>query len=232
VPVDSTVKETDYVDSGHIRFGVFQSIATSLNASKVEILEHHLSTSTSPGKTAPSNAAKFEPFLGEYRNAERGNVVKVLDQGGTLTLDIPGKMALGLKEPDSAGVWRSTMSDQLFVTFERSDSGPAAELRLHQVVRLGRTGAPDATSEATPADLQPYPGTYLLVQARADFKVAYEKGDLVIHDPLAKRTIRLKPSGKPERWVDEFGKFTIRFEKDGAGSVVAMLLDGATVFRR
>lgn len=40
VPLDTTIRETDYVDSGHIRVGVFQSVATSLNAERLEILEH------------------------------------------------------------------------------------------------------------------------------------------------------------------------------------------------
>ncbi|MEW5984193.1 MAG: transglutaminase-like domain-containing protein [Acidobacteriota bacterium] len=40
IPVDTTITETDYVDSGHIRVGVFQSLATVLNARSFEILEH------------------------------------------------------------------------------------------------------------------------------------------------------------------------------------------------
>jgi transglutaminase-like putative cysteine protease len=232
VPVDSTVKEVDFVDSGHIRFGPYQSVATALNATRFEVLEHRESGSSPRAAPASSTATKFEPFVGEYKNVERGNLVQVLDKGGVLTLDIPGKMVLGLKAPDADGVWRSTVSDQLYVTFERRDSGQAAAMLLHQVVRMGRSPAPEAAAEVVPAELQPFPGTYLLAQAGAEFKVAYENQALVIHDPLAKRTVRLKPSGSPDSWVDEFGKFTIRFEKDGAGTVTAMLLDGATVFRR
>jgi hypothetical protein len=210
----------------HIRFGAYQSIATSLNAARFEILEHRLSASA-----VPSVTKRFEPFIGEYKNTERGNVVKVMDQEGTLTLDIPGKMVLGLEEPDAAGIWRSKISEQLYVTFERSDSVPATELRLHQIVRLGRTAAP-VSADGIPEELQLYPGTYLLAQAGAEFKVTCESEGLVIHDPLAKRVIRLRPSGKPETWVDEFNKFSIHFEKGSAGIVTAMLLDGATVFRR
>lgn len=40
VPLDTTIGETDYVDSGHIRIGVFQSVATALNAQRLEVLEH------------------------------------------------------------------------------------------------------------------------------------------------------------------------------------------------
>ena len=40
IPVDSTLHETDYVDSGHIRIGVHQS--TALNARKIEILDYRV----------------------------------------------------------------------------------------------------------------------------------------------------------------------------------------------
>lgn len=42
IPFDTTIGETDYVDSGHIRIGVFQSVATVLNAKSFEIIEHRL----------------------------------------------------------------------------------------------------------------------------------------------------------------------------------------------
>jgi hypothetical protein len=97
---------------------------------------------------------------------------------------------------------------------------------------MGRTPAPEAATEVVPAKLQPFPGSYLHARARAEFKVACENQVPVIHDPLAKMTVRLRPSDTSGAWVDEFGKFTIRFEKDGAGTVTALLLGGATVFRR
>jgi transglutaminase-like putative cysteine protease len=40
IPVDTTRRETDYVDSGHIRIGVHQSTATALNAREIEILDY------------------------------------------------------------------------------------------------------------------------------------------------------------------------------------------------
>lgn len=40
IPLDTTRREFDYVDSGHIRIGVHQSTATALNARKIEILDY------------------------------------------------------------------------------------------------------------------------------------------------------------------------------------------------
>ena len=46
IPVDSTLKEFDFVDSGHIRLGVHQSTATGMNGRRVEILDYR----TGPAK--------------------------------------------------------------------------------------------------------------------------------------------------------------------------------------
>jgi hypothetical protein len=40
IPVDATFHETDYLDSGHIRLGVFQTDATVINYREMKILNH------------------------------------------------------------------------------------------------------------------------------------------------------------------------------------------------
>ncbi len=230
IPLDTTIGETDYVDSGHIRLGVIQSMANGLDVRAIEILGHRVSGAPVPSPA--TGATKFDGYVGEYKNVERGNVVKVLERNGALALDIPGQVVLTFKEPDAGGAWRSTVSDGVFVTFDRGDTGAVAAMRLHQTIRLPRTGPPASPLDAVPADLRPYPGAYLLQQAQAQFTVVYENSTLVINDPLAKRAIKLKPADRSGAWIDEFGKFIIRFETDAAGTVAAMLLDGVTVFRR
>jgi hypothetical protein len=49
VPIDTTIGEADYVDSGHIRVGVYQSVATVLNAQRFEVLAHRLSPPSPQG---------------------------------------------------------------------------------------------------------------------------------------------------------------------------------------
>lgn len=39
IPVDVTIHETDYADSGHIRFGVLNTRQTQINNWKMEILK-------------------------------------------------------------------------------------------------------------------------------------------------------------------------------------------------
>ena len=233
VPIDTTASETDYVDSGHIRIGIVQSLTTSLNASRFAVLEHRLAPASGPAAAGgTSGATTFDAYLGEFKNTERGLVMNVVDRGGSLTLDIPGRAVFTLKEPDADGAWRSTLSDQVFATFTRDAAGRAVEVRLHQVVRLGRIEPPAAPAADLPDNLRRYPGVYLLAQAQARFTLGYEDGALLLHDPLAKATRRLKPASNAGGWVDESGRFTIWFDTDQAGVVTAMLVDGATVFTR
>jgi len=44
IPVDTRVQEPDFIDSGHLRIGIFQSRATALNGRSFEILEHSVAS--------------------------------------------------------------------------------------------------------------------------------------------------------------------------------------------
>jgi len=44
IPVDTTAGEIDYVDSGHLRIGVYQSPVTALNPRKMEVLDYSAGT--------------------------------------------------------------------------------------------------------------------------------------------------------------------------------------------
>jgi hypothetical protein len=228
VPLDTTIRETDYVDSGHVRIGVLQSVATAFNATTMDILDHRLS-----GRAAPAaNATTFEPFVGDYTNVVRGNTVKVLVKDGALTLEIPGRPALSFRGPDATGAWPSTVSEDVYATFDQGDAGAVTGMRLHQIVRMARTSATPTGPGVGTADLRRCLGTYLFAQARAEFTVTSDGKGLIVNDPLAKREIRLEPGASPGTWVDEDGKYRIRFDIDDRGAVTAMLFDAAAIFRK
>ena len=42
IPIDVTIHETDYIDSGHIRLGVLKSSQTIINYEEIEILDYKL----------------------------------------------------------------------------------------------------------------------------------------------------------------------------------------------
>ncbi len=230
IPVDSTIREDDYVDSGHIRIGVHQSTTIGLNARKMEILDYRIG-SKHPSEARPLNATTYEKYLGEYTHSSKGRV-QVLVQDGALVLDIPGKVSLALKEPDEKGFWQSKLTDRVYVSFQAAEPGKITEVHLHEILPLRRTGPLDAPVADVPADYRRYPGRYLLLQTQAEFLVQYEEGTLLLHNLAAKRITRLKPSGDEGRWQDESGNLSIRFVLDEKGEVGSLTVESISRFRR
>jgi transglutaminase-like putative cysteine protease len=231
IPVDATASEIDYVDSGHIRIGVFQSPLTALNPRKVEVLDYRAGA-LGMGQATPAPSDKYQAYVGEYTNPANKNVVKVFVQGGNLTLDIPGKVVLAMNDSDENGLWRCKLSDQLFLKFSRDRTGRAVEMQLHQVLPLSRrSGTPEA-GDAVPEKFRPYLGRYYLAAVHAEFTVQYQNGGLAVHDPLENKTIGLRPPDKEGRWVDEFNKNAVLFDVDAQGNVQSMKIDSVTKFHR
>lgn len=226
VPLDATAAETDHLDSGHIRLGVYRSLNTALNPIALEVLDYRLGTA----KPA-AELTRYEPYVGKYRNRDAGMTVEVRVQDGSLTLDIPDQTLLALHDPDPDGCWFAKLSNRLFVTF--SDNGPAGagELRLHERLRMRRTGTPDEVPGTVPPELAAYLGTYHLAKARADFTVLYRRGGLALRQPGVGRDLRLEPQDEEGRWVDELGR-RLRFETGAAETVAGLEMEAITPFVR
>jgi transglutaminase-like putative cysteine protease len=231
IPVDATASETDYVDSGHIRIGVFESLTTALNAKEVEVLDYRVG-SMKMSKAEEGPPEKYKAYIGEYTNTANNNVLKVLVQDGNLTVDIPGKIVLALNDPDEAGLWYSKITNQLYFIFKKNDSGEVAEMELHQIIPLPKKSGPEKVDESVPAEFRPYPGKYFLAALQAEFTVQYKDGSLAVDDPLAKQTIKLQLPDEKGRWVDEFNKNAIFFDLDDDGNVKSMNIDSISRFRR
>jgi transglutaminase-like putative cysteine protease len=228
VPVDSTAYETDFLDSGHIRLGEYQSPVTALNPVAMEVLDYAVGSEE-------ANAAvegKYAEFLGDYTNAERGVEVHVVVQDGSLTVDIPDKIMLALNDPDEEDKWVSKIADKLYCTFAKDDTGAVNELQIHELVRMPRKSPQEEIAEDVPEEFRALLGIYLLPQLQADFKVHYTDGGLAVDDPLAKQTIKLKPHGEDGGFIDEFDKNTMHFDADDEGVVTALIIDSVSKFQR
>ncbi len=230
IPVDTTVREADYIDSGHIRIGLHQSMTTALNARKMEILDYRVG-SGQPAASSATSEAKYGRYLGEFTHAGKGTV-RVIVQDESLVLDIPGKISLALKDPDERGIWQSRLTDRVYVTFGVTDSGAITEACLHEIMPMRRTGPLDMPQPEVPAPLRSYPGRYVLMQAQAEFLVQYENGALLLNNLPAKRVTRLKPQGDEGRWQDESGNLLVSFRSDGNGNVEALVMESISRFRR
>lgn len=231
IPVDSTAFETDYVDSGHIRMGVYQYMTTALNPKKMEVLDYKAG-SAKMGQAEQAVSEKHEKYLGEYTNPEANMKVKVFVQGGNLAVDIPNQMVLAFNDPDENNVWYCKLSNQLYLTFEKDDSDKVIEMQLHQIVPLPRKSGPEKVDNTVPEKFRPYLGKYSLAALQADFTVLYKDGTLAVNDPLEKKTIKLQPPDEKGRWVDEFNKNSIFFDLDDQGNVKAMNIDSVSKFSR
>jgi hypothetical protein len=231
IPVDSTAFETDYVDSGHIRLGVYQYVSTALNPKKMEVLDYKAGSARmgQPEQAAPE---KYEKYLGRYTNPETKTEVKVFVQGGNMAVDIPNKMVLAFNDPDENQVWYCKLSDQLFLTFDEDNSGKVIQMQLHQIIPLPRKSGPEKVDSNVPEKFRPYLGKYSLAALQVDFTVLYKDGSLAVDDPLEKKTIKLQHPDENRRWIDEFNKNSIFFDLDDQGNVKAMNIDSVSKFLR
>ncbi len=155
IPVDSTAFETDYVDSGHIRLGVYQYVTTALNPKKMEVLDYKAG-SAKMGQEQNAEPDKYKQYVGKYTNPETKTAVKVFVQGGNLAVDIPNKMILAFNEPDKDRVWYCKISNQLFLTFDEDSSGKVTEMQLHQIIPLPRKSGPEKVDNNIPEKFRPY----------------------------------------------------------------------------
>ncbi|MEJ2636845.1 MAG: transglutaminase-like domain-containing protein [Calditrichia bacterium] len=228
IPVDATAREPDFVDSGHLRLGHFQSLSIALNANEMEILDYRLGTDSTLAGTDIEQ--KYQPYLGKYRGKSPMNVIA---QNGQLTVDIPGKIMLALNDPDENGRWYAKAAGNVFIKFNKDEQGNIKELILHEIIPFPRKSDAEAAElQKVPEELISYPGIYELPQANADFRVFYKNGSLTIHNPLENRDVKLQPPDAQGRWKDEFNKNEILFEKDENGAVKKMIVDSRNSFRK
>jgi transglutaminase-like putative cysteine protease len=229
VPIDTTAYEIDYIDSGHIRIGEYESPMTALNPKEVEVLDYRI------GDGDIQNTHKENRFMaltGAYRNLDNQRTVNVVAQDGSLAIDIPGKMVLSFHEPDEHGVWTCKLTDRVYVIFDEDNAGGVSGMKLHEVVRMRRTPDEGAIPEGASENVAGLLGFYHFAQVNADFEVSFEGGGLVLKDPLAKKTISLQPTDGSGAWEDSDGRMVLEFERDNDGRVERLILDSVNRFKR
>jgi transglutaminase-like putative cysteine protease len=121
ITVDATASEIDYVDSGHIRIGEYQSMVTALNPQKMEVLDF-AAGSMKMGREETASGM-YSAYVGEYTSPNTKTALKVFVQGGSLAVDIPGKVVLALNDADQEGLWYCKLSNSLYFTFKRKYLG-------------------------------------------------------------------------------------------------------------
>ena len=231
IPVDATAMETDFVDSGHIRVGEYQSLSTAVNTREMEILEHRVASNVSIENDV-SAFEKYDPYVGDYQHSKGDKVFTVLVENGSLAVRIPDKMVLGFNDPGDDGRWNCKMSNALYCTFEKDRKGRVKEMVMHEVARLPRRSDPETAHPGIPGHLQPYPGGYYYAAMQSEFVVGWNERRLTLFIPAGGETLTLKEGDREGTWIDRNEAFTIWFDTRDDGSVSALNLDSANRFEK
>lgn len=230
IPVDATVLETDFADSGHIRIAEYSSPSTALNGKEFEILEYRLSNGKDSGEMA-RDAEKYAGYVGKY-TGPGGRVFEVLVENASLSVDIPGNVKLALNDPDENGKWYARISANLFITFEKDAEGMVEQLVVHELLRLQRQPGGNGVPEGTPGEYREYMGKYLLAAMQAEFTVFCDETVLAVDDPLNKVVVHFVPAEGTERFIDEYDRNYISFIRDKEGGVTALEIESRSKFYR
>jgi hypothetical protein len=230
IPVDATVTEARYVDSGHIRFGEYQSLTTSFNPHEMEVVDYRLMG----GETIwdGRSAEKYQAYIGFYKHPGGAEDFEIFIKEGNATLRIPGQLSLAFSEPDEAGKWQCKLAPKLYLEFDEADDGTVKAMILHEIVSMTRQSGPEEMPGDVPDDLKPYLGKYLFAQVNEEFTVLFHDGGLAVYDPKNKDTVGLQPPDENGGWLDEHDKNTIYFDSDADGNITALRIDAANRFEK
>ena len=230
ITVDATAAEIDFVDSGHIRLGEFESFTTWANAKEFEILEYRNASATPDAVEAAQ--ARYARYEGPYTLTGTEEASRVYVQDGSLVFEIPGKVALAFEEPDDRGHWRCKLAPQVYLVFATDEAGVVSGAHLHERHRLPRISRSGESVEDVPEDFASYVGQYHFAALDATFTVRYQRGSLSMHHPLEDRTSTLSPPDEEGGWSSSDGRHTIYFESAEDGSVDGLTIDAVTTFER
>lgn len=218
IAIDATAFEYDYIDAGHIRLGE----KASFNPREMKILEYRMKGGDDQ---LVENSNPFESYIGKYKLAEANRIFEVIYQAGNLAVDIPGQTVLSLNDPDESGIFYPKMTRQVNFSFIKDDVGIPKTMKLQQLVALQKKeAAPEKEMKKAPEALKDLIGNYQLSQPQATFRVFVEDGRLMVNDPLSKSVITLYKQENSQRWIDEFERNEILFDRNPAGVVTGMTI--------
>jgi transglutaminase-like putative cysteine protease len=221
IPVDTTAREVDYADSGHIRLGILSSAHVALNPKQMEILDFQAGSQNFRGFQGTVDANKYQPYLGQYKG-RRGVIIVALENGG-LSLTLADKRVFGLRDPDEKGEWLFKLSRDIGVTFERDPSGRVGGMTILNRVRLPKKEEPQDIPDSVPKNIRPYLGQYSIPMQKEEIMVAYDGGHLAVHIP-GRGVRQLEGPDAQGIWTARPGDDRFSFIMDDAGKVRTMIL--------
>jgi hypothetical protein len=221
IPIDTTAREVDYADSGHVRLGILTSAHIALNPKQMEILDFQAGSQSFGGFQGTVDTKKYQLYLGQYKG-RRGIITVSVEQGG-LTLTLADKRVFGLREPDEKGEWLFKLSPDVGVMFERDRAGRIVGMTILNRVRLPKKSEPQDIPAAVPENLRAYLGQYSIPMQKQDVTVSYQGGHLAVTLP----GLGVRDLGGPDAdglWTAKPGDDRFSFIRDEAGKIRTMIL--------
>jgi len=231
IAIDATILEYDYVDAGHIKLGE----GTTFHPESMEILDYRIGDGNE-ASVSTEIPPQYENIVGPYTHAEKRDVLDVLYADGGISVDILGRMVLALHEPDEQGRRYAKLSNALYFSFPKNESGEVNE--MHIVERVYATKKLDveiSVDEETPDDLKSMIGPYVIAQIQKEFTVIWHEGQLSMLVPDVEEP---RPLGKTEienRWRDTLDAKEYEFKTNSDGNIegidifiTSVLYKGAT----
>lgn len=219
ITVDSTAFETDFVDSGHIRVGEYQSISTSFNGKRFEVLDYKPGKATM-GKTEAA-PAQLKKYMGKYVGPAKKEF-NVKAENGTLVVTVPGNVSLPFGEPGKDGRRYCKIAKHVYIIFREDGAGNVSGIDFHQILKLDKKSSLDNLT-GTPDVFKQYAGNYILHAANIKIRVFYKDGNMAFVPPEG-GTVRLFKTGKEDIFKDRNSKEYF-FERDDKGIVTGMRVD-------
>ncbi len=223
IPIDTTAREIDYADSGHIRLGVLSSAHISFNPMEMTILDYTAGDRKYEEIRESGDTEMYQSYLGRYRGP-RGRTFTVLLRNGKMAVDIPGSTTYELRDPDEKGIWYLALSRDVSLTFPRDESGQVIHLVLRNKVRIPKKESPEEIAVDVPEEYRPYLGKYPIPLENREIAVLYRRGNLAINFPGGGIRELEGPNAGGE-WFEWSEGDRYSFLKDESGEVRAMILE-------
>jgi hypothetical protein len=221
IPIDTTARQIDYADSGHIRLGVLSSAHVAWNPGSMAILDFEAGSQNFGTVAEPDKSGKYDPYVGEF-SGPRGPI-NVFVQGGGLAIKLADGRTFGLREPDESGKWYFKLTRDVDISFDGADSGRVTGLVLANRVRIPKRSEPEEIPDNVPEDLRAYLGQYPIPMKKQDITILYRGGGLALLLPGG----RVQPLEGPDAdgiWSAKSGTDRFSFVRDGDGTVRAMII--------
>jgi CubicO group peptidase (beta-lactamase class C family) len=140
--------------------------ATPLQQASMPLVWEHLADKQATEQTTASPQLDYQEFTGEY-HANFGPFKDamftfLIKEDGKPAVDVPGQMVYELVDPDETGKWFFKMTNTISVSFDRSEGGGIAAMRMQQNgmnFELPRKGY-EIPSEVEPGTFDEFLGLY------------------------------------------------------------------------